>query len=386
MTTMKTNPISSRHRTRLVLVLMAGVMLTSFGADMARAQTCPHPLSWNGYCPETTPRAYEPQMHNFVFKASHNSYDRSETLGEQIDDYNVWMLELDCWWLDNNIYVRHLCGGGNGDTLASQLNEIVAAQTDHLKFTLIYMEMKYDCTNDDWQCGFLETCHAWPADVRSQFETRIRTAVVDNWIYTADEWDSIDNKQWPSHQELIRRGKHYAFILDERGNGDGGNSFFFEVGQGGGYDTLVNHDGGCDGGGSPDAVTPTARYLHRAYPGSSCAGLCSEQNGGYWNDGVTLGFNFVATNCVSDSHTFDVRTHSPDPMWVVGAATGRDQWGTHRFPYYSPFGILAATLRATTPAVDIRIEGGTYAFPVNTTFTGRGVLKSNNGTVTLSAQ
>jgi hypothetical protein len=329
-----------------------------YTADSNCASGCVSP---NGYCAETTPRSGEERLTEFQYKASHNSYERSETLDEQIDDYNVWMLELDCWWLDETIYVRHLCGGGNGDLFSSQLDEILDSDTLYDRVTFLYLELKKDCTNDNCSCGFGEGCYPWPSDYRSQFESRLNSK-FGNRVYTADEWSQLDNHSWPSTQELVRRDKNIVVFLDERCTGDGGNDYFFEVGGSGGYDALVNRDGGCDGGGSPDAATPTSRYLYRAYPGASCGGLCSEQNGGFWDDGTSLGYSFIATNCVSDSHTFDyTEIHSPFPTYVSASATGNDQRGTHSMPYVGSTGLWTGYGDAT-PATHFKFTGGgTYS-------------------------
>lgn len=338
---------------------LAIIILAAAACASAAAQ-CPSP-SWNGYCPETTPRTGEQRVSALQYKASHNSYERSESLDEQIDDYNCWMLELDCWWLDSDIHVRHLCSGTNGPLFTSKLQEIAASGTATQKFTFIYLELKYDCTNDNCECGFGETCHSWPTGYRSTFRTEIESYLDSNRIYTADEWVAIDDYAWPSIQELVRRGKSYAFIIDERCTGDAGNSYFFEVTTGGsGYTTLINRDAGCDGGESPGAVTPTTRFLYRAYPSAGCAGLCSGQNEEYWSDATRLGYSFIATNCVSDEHTFDYsEVHSPMPFYVVYTGSPSHQWGTSAFPKVGAVGLLTATLTAS-PMVDVVVAPGDY--------------------------
>jgi len=44
-----------------------------------------------------------------IYKASHNSYDRNESLAEQIDAYNVWQLEFDIYDFNGEFRVNHNC-------------------------------------------------------------------------------------------------------------------------------------------------------------------------------------------------------------------------------------------------------------------------------------
>ena len=74
-------------------------------------------------------------MTDYHFKSSHNSYDRGIPLNEQLDDLNVWNLELDLQYcMEDGIEVHHdLCCTelqslpfplGCGGSLADHLAEI----------------------------------------------------------------------------------------------------------------------------------------------------------------------------------------------------------------------------------------------------------------------
>ena len=380
---MKTRPLfTDREKLRRAIsAFAAAILVTALSRPAALAQ-CPTSPSWNGYCCETTPRTREQRLTAFQYKASHNSYDRSESLREQIDDYNCWMLELDCWWQDGDVHVHHLCSDiSAGPTFVSKMEDIASSYTAVERFTLIYLELKLDY-NDNCSCGFSECCKPWPAGYRNAIRTEIQNNLDMNRIYQPSDWIFIDNYKWPSYQELVRRGKNWAIIIDERCTGDGGDYFFFEVYRSGssGPETMYNEDGGCNGGGSPSPVTPTDRDMYRAYPGSSCAGLCSEQDGGYWNDGVANGFNFIATNCVDGQHTFDDTTiHSPAPMYVAASGNYDHNWGTNAFPYVGSTGLLSGVNRVS-PMVPVLIDAGTYdisASLTNQTISRPMVLKAS---------
>src|ERR1017187_4297705 len=88
----------------------------------------------------------EQRFNAAIYKGSHNSEDRDESLAQQIDDYNVWQIELDIYDYQGDLKVNHLCDPGSldaADTLTTLLTKMVAeSKTFSSKFTVIYLDMK----------------------------------------------------------------------------------------------------------------------------------------------------------------------------------------------------------------------------------------------------
>jgi hypothetical protein len=324
------------------------------------------------HIPETAPRVGEQRFNRFIYKASHNSYERDEPLYDQIDVFNVWQLELDLQY-DNGqlpgsciISVEHYCASLHGSrSLTAELNEIAASLTAGQRFTVIYLEMKSPLTGAD-------PCYQdWPD--RSSYRQCIRDAFagtigVDR-IYRADDFKSIDHSRWPSRPELQRRGKNFMVVLDEHEVGGlADDDFFFGAteenppGTGLPANTvLVNINGGCDidsvDSGPADV---NDRWLYRAYPDTTRCDYCIGHDGGYWTNAIKFGFNFIATNCVSEGFTVQSPTHSPQPLFVREYfQTSEPQYGTLGYPYIGVDGALAGVNRAS-PMVDVVFSGGTY--------------------------
>lgn len=345
------------------------------------------------YVPETEPRPGEQRLTAYQFKATHNSFERSETLDEQMDTYNVWMLELDCFWDESaqQIYVEHYCGSPHvAEPLINELVEIGASLTKSGRFTIIYLDMH----------GAMAPCYDdWPAQdtYRAFVQDEVESILGADRIYTPLDFNDIDSQQWPSYQELARRGKNFAVFATEYAAG--GNAYsdwlFNATGTNPPEDSfreniaLVNLSGGCDmdtTDAAPDlsATSNPDRWLFRAYPGtdSLLCDLCSEQDGNYWDTMIDRGFNFIASNCVSDEHTFDSRLHSPAPMYVFPFNAGDDQYGTLGLPFGGAAGLQVA-FNVVSPMVDIRIWFGTYDLPVVTTINRPMVLTASGGDVTI---
>ncbi len=335
--------------------LLASSMAALVVASAAAAQ----------HLPETDPRPGERRFNAFIYKASHNSYERSEPLDQQIDVYSVWQLELDMQWEGNgcDITVDHYCGSvHDAQSLAAELAEIAVAKTFSRRFTVLYMETKNPDNN---------VCYEdWPE------RSRYRQCIVDTLdavlgterIYTAHEFAAIDHFRWPSRPELQRRGKYFMVILDEGSiGGPFDDEFFFSATEenppGAGVPpntVLVNVNGGCDANSvdyGPAEVND--RLLYRAWPdGRTCDG-CWLHDGNYWDNAVAFGYNFIATNCVDGDHTFSTATHSPQPLFVEVSGEPAAQYGTLGLPYIGTSGVLAGIERAS-PMVEVVIGGGTY--------------------------
>ncbi|HPF38984.1 MAG TPA: hypothetical protein P5081_08845 [Phycisphaerae bacterium] len=352
---------------RTCFFLLAGALVPAGSRSAAFAQ-CSNP-SWNGYCPETTPRQGEQRISAQQFKASHNSYNRPQSLDAQIDDYNCWMIELDLWYKDSDdsIRVAHTCPISSADRFGSRLSELMNANDLDKRVTFIFLQLKYDCTNDNCDCGLLETCHPWPSDQRGRVLETVLNNVPQNEIYTVPEFRDIDNRAWPSYQELVRRGKRFVFVLGGCETNTNLDDLLFEKTADTSNNTnlysnysIVNTSGGCPGGSAPDPANPTDRFVWRAYPGGACL-TCELQGNGWWEALVDTGYTFIATNCVDAQHTFDdfPVIHSPAPFYVVPSGSYSHNWGTRAFPRVGSLGLYRATTEVSA-MVDVLISPGVY--------------------------
>ena len=139
------------------------------------------------YIPETTPRPGEQRFSSFVFKATHNSYERNKPLDVQIDNYNVWQIELDCSWDTKDfggIVVDHDCVGAKGRSLATVFDELNNSVTLNSRFTMIYMELKSKSIGQECR-------EEWPSDnatYRDFIYDEIDTYLDVNRVYTPEEF------------------------------------------------------------------------------------------------------------------------------------------------------------------------------------------------------
>lgn len=319
----------------------------------------------NGYCPESTPRLGEVAIWQQQFKGTHNSFQLHEDMDVQIDDYNNWLLELDVHYLDGEIIVEHHCLDTSGNqTFDEALLEIARSATASEKVTFIYLNR---VTSGDFF-----TCYdTWPGGYRGLIRDAMFALIDEDRFYTKDDFTDIDGSVWPSVQELVRRGQNFVVSID-----DGGNDFFFSNSD------VVPREGGCDGGGSPEAWSEDPGSLGRMYPASICSTSCELQDGGYFEDGVVLGYTFIANNCVDDSDCVDSRIHSPSPYYVRASGAPAHQWGTFSFPTVGPVGLMMATT-LVSPAVDVKIQPGDYLVSIlvggSLTVSRPMVLKKNGG-------
>ena len=305
-----------------------------------------------------------------IYKSSHNAYDRHESLASQIDDYNVWQLELDVYDYRGGLKVNHNCDPASIDassTLEFLLEKMVSESARFRdRFTIIYVDLKGD--------GHDQCVYAWGSELGQRLTEAFESRLGKERIYTSAMFVDRDQSRWPSHQELVRRGLNWGVVIDWHGtapaqaNPDG---VFFAVAQTDPFDSsreaanavLINVDGGCDA--APVSVSPGStneRWLYRAYPGP-CGQNCDQLDGMYWSIAVANRYNFVATNCIDRDHTFQPPTQSPDPLLVSSrVATTCPQnyaaceWGTAGFPFKD----LSAALRRASPMTTVLVNAGTY--------------------------
>lgn len=313
----------------------------------------------------------EQPFNDGIYKGSHNSYARKETLAEQVVDFNVWQLELDVFDYSGSLKVTHDCdpasiaGAPSLAGLLTELGETVRAAR-FSRFTVLYVDLKGN--------GIDGCSYAWGSQLDDRLRDAFTGALGQSEIYPAAEFVTRDHSRWPSYQELARRGYRWGVIIDWHGAPSPAASaddlLFLATSDAlpdaealSGNTALLNVGGGCDaapvGSGSTQRGT---RFLARLWPGS-CAPDCSQMNGNYWARGVAFGYNFVATNCVDEDHTFADPTRSPDPV-IVDAGAQQDcphddqpcEWGTGRFPFH----VLEPALARASPGSEVIVAAGLY--------------------------
>lgn len=329
--------------------------------------------------PASNVRPGEQRLNTFAFKATHNSYERSESMTSQIVDYSTYFLELDMYWDNdvNGIMIEHYCGSVfNARSLQEELAEIAAATIGaDERVVMVYLEKKDSgapCYNE------------WPAwlTYRDYIVNALSSTLGLENIYTYSEFSELDQAHWPSMQELNRRGYRYVVILDDSANIS--NGFFFGVttvaNQGPTLtnSVLINQENGNDGGNRNAFVAATGpRWLNRCY---SDRDLCSLNDGAYWDESHARGFNYVATNCVDDPATIiDPRLHSPSPLFLDPFVIITQGWGTSSQPINN---LMIAVFRASA-GVTISARGAVYDLPNGTTISKPVTIKARGGPVTL---
>ena len=194
------------------LTLIAPALATMLGTSLlATAQT-----PYRG--PDGSLLGLEQRFNHLQYFATHNSYQRDGctafdpdvSLRTQLDRYDAWCVELDLRWHDDLdvFWIAHSCFDGScGDgSLTSFLDQIALSRRADDGFTLVDFE-----TGDIGPCVFYPTLvpkpDGWDGDLRTILQNRFGNAV-----YTRLDLQ-LDGDAWPSPQELIRRGKHFAFVI-----------------------------------------------------------------------------------------------------------------------------------------------------------------------------
>jgi hypothetical protein len=347
----------------LILFVAAVLLCLSQGKVQAQYQ-------W-----EFVPRLGEKRFNQFQYKAVHNSFQQTQSIEAQIDDYNAWTISLDIW--DDHgveILVGHNSPTDSGHSLQDYLEQINACETAREKFTFISLQLR---RNDDfpWQGSVLE--------YRNRIKGVFTETLGAEHIFTFEEFAKTDgdNGRWPSMQELVRRGKYFAVVLldtynDNDSVSEGFNEFFFSYhgqaimpGNSSYFDAAPHFNQPYkivflwswrpslnNINDMPYPENRGDRFLSRLSTDTECG---EQEDANYWDKGITHGYNFIGTDCVDASYTVtDAHTHSPSPLHVrIGDST--HQWGTHRFPYTNASGLRAAVGRAS-PSITMKIEPGVY--------------------------
>lgn len=314
-------------------------------------------LAARAYTPETTPRPGEQRFNHFQYKASHNSYLRAQPLNVLVDDYNTWEVELDLYWFNNKgdestLRVAHALPTVGSRTMADYLRELMRSSTWNRRVTFVDLSMKNTLA------------YPWPAqDVYRKLIMDELNAILgaDN-IYRFSEFRDTDKYKWPSQQELMRRGYHFAVILDDIDRSDSPDFFEFHFTKDMKETLFVVPNRLVYNTSDPTSV-PTGMgdiFLARAWQDEVT--LCPW----FWQTALVSGYNFVALNCVTDPDAMnEPRFHSPQPLFVNAAGTNQNQYGTFNFPGLGSAGLNAALQRAS-PMVDVSVQAGSYTIPTTT--------------------
>jgi hypothetical protein len=337
----------------------------------------------------------EQRFNEPIYKGSHNSEVRDESLAEQIDNYNVWQIELDIMDYNGDLKVPgDSCDPASlsqADSLPTLLTKLQAESNPLAHpFTVIYLDMK--------GMGQNACAYTWGSAIKDRLKAAFTGALGQSAIYPSHEFVMTDGSSWPSYQNLTRRKYRWAVIVDWHGYIPQGftadptgcpaempyncftqdDLFFAATGSSpatpssvSANTVLVNLSAGCNASPGPTVVSLPPRdnrWLYRGYPSGECSLICSHMDGAYWNYAVkNVGYNFVATNCINYDDTFNgpygALTHSSDPLFVTTrsgpACPGSNStcdWGTQTFPFHD----LGAALDRASFGVTVLMQNGTY--------------------------
>ena len=293
-------------------------------------------------------------LDNFQFKASHNSFNHDEDMDDQIDNYNVWCVELDLQWETDCgpcITVDHSCLPNDGEQrLYEAIAEILRSTEMSDRISFIWLDVK-NSGGGPWNY-----CHeTWPANRRELVRNGMLALGAAN-LYTKAEFDvdfGTNGGRWPSWQNLRDRGKRFILVLEDAldPSGHEEDSIMFiavsslNEAMAIPHATFINIEGANTAFGVPQT---NDRWIYRAWNAD-------------WNEAASRGFNLIGTDDIDQSYTItDSRTHSPQPIYVDEVNFNPNRlWGTRNYPMNQ---ITSAVSRAT-PGVTMRIRPGNYPGP-----------------------
>jgi hypothetical protein len=336
-----------------LLLLASFIILMAFVPALAQAQEKPGELP----------------LDNFQFKAGHNSYDEDEDMDDQIDNYNVWCVELDLQWETDCgpcITVDHCCpevpGCWGEQRLHESIAEIMRSTELSRRVTFIWLEIK--ASGSFWDNNW---CHEdWPPNRREIIRDTLLGLIGEENIYRQSDFDKdfqTNGGRWPSWQELRRRGKKFILVLEDPfDEGECGKAYdpvmfiavksHREAEEKYPWATFVNVQ---DADTSNEAPLPNDRYIYRAW-----FDIHTDDHD-TWEAGASRGFNLIGSDDVDGDYTItDVRTHSPQPLFVDGTASSSARlWGTRNFPMSQ----IASAVSRATPGTTLMIRPGNYPSP-----------------------
>jgi hypothetical protein len=277
------------------------------------------------------------------FKGSHNSYDKTVSITSQIDDWNVWFIEIDICKDDDILKIKHTCGASEYD-LDNALQAIKEAKLTQDRLTFVWFDIQVAC------CDFDDD---EPYEVIEPLVSKLNN-YFGNEIYRPAEWKQIDGKVWPTYQELMARGKHYIMVFDEDdAKPDDDNLFMSAESYADAIDqerfpaqhiAFINRDGADTDG---ITINPSDQFLWRSY------GLNDPDD---WNKATDLGFTLLCMDEIKQSWSF-TQVQAPSPLVVNKAATG-SEYGTFGNPAHSVY--KALSFQNILPGTRLLIHAGFY--------------------------
>lgn len=360
------------------------------------AAQCPN-QSWNGYCPETVPRQGEQRLNRFQWIGSHNAFQRVDPdgdylmpLSEQLDEYGHRYFEIDIRWdetLNNGNggwKVQHNCIDLTGRSeLENHLVDI--ASSDALYNSFIFLDFQINKHN-----AFEYNCFdVLPSTVLADLKNTLIAYIPEDYFYTGDDYIEIDNRRWPSQQELLRRGKHVAVTTASTHTTGTGNDYSFYFDTVDGDPNLANGNSALiTSGGEFQQYDLGDSLVSEFYP---TGGTC--QNDPAWSIAVDSGYTFPTKYCLAKADDInDARIHPPNPIHVSTVALlAGPQFGTRDRPFaggvtglYLALARIAAHEAEKGPSHQtIDFEPGVYDVPGQYRFPMPVTLKARTGVVQL---
>ena len=316
------------------------------------------------HTPELVPRPGEQRFNHLQFHATHNSFERENgfldriSITQQMDRYDAWMIEFDTRWnAGHGLWVFHDCGDGAGEgSLDGFLDEVKTTVRATTSLTVLYFD-----SGDIGPCFLYPNIVPKPANWRDLLQASLE-ARFGNGVYTWTDFQA-DNLKWPSHQELLRRGKHFIPIV----NNVGSSVYFFGFSGGSNNNVMFENI-------DEETTTITAadlgdRSFARHYPtGWVCdvGGGAGSGNGG-WQWAVDHNYSFAASNC---SNVTSDHLHPPQPAYVGGPTAADSGRGTWLSPFWGTNGFKNAINRVQKhqnlegpSTVTLQMNAGTYSAP-----------------------
>jgi len=298
-------------------------------------------------------------LNEIQFKATHNSYWLDHSPDRQIDQYNVWEIELDFGALSPS----ELVVGHDGPEpkfnlwyLRDWVNNVKAANSLKYHPIILKLEAKTRDSCGDFTC--IGCCWGWP-DVKdwgnwqqTLTDELIATIGLQNW-FTSDEYEKTG---WLSVQQL--KGK-FIISLQDNNEGPDANKDIQDK------DSPYFFIGGV----------PLGAFGPINNPSEMGRALKSDASRLTFDDGYKEPWS-------------NVLVHSPLPSWVdpLLRPQAKGQWGTILDPFQTVgHAINASWTRKGGPTSQvINLFTGNYADKV--TISTPVELRNKNGTVTIGGK
>ena len=373
------------------LTLLVAVISGLSGYDSACAQSDPN----------------ERPLSAMQYFAVHNAFQRSIPeelvwiegitnvidLREQVDQYNVWHMELDVYWRvfstwpfeldpeDQYLEVGHTCIDDRGrGPLSTYLQQLSGSRRAAESFFVVTLQLTRN--NDEGSVSCVPTLSGYSREGEPNDEVlmqRLNNEILSHFpvssLYTKADFVA-DGRVWPTPQELIGRGKHVAFwvnVSPPAGSIFLNSSALNQVSNG--FQKTETASENLDG---PSGTwDPTNRAIYR-YPEDfsedpneweTAMSNCVRPSAPPFSGEEDACITFVGTTIMVD-HMNDNRFHPPLPMYV-SAASGSTGRGTFREPFRSSASgsaVAAAVDRVSAfenltgkkSMISVKIDAGTY--------------------------